>query len=442
MKTIYINYCIMYNNSDVVDLCNHEGSVSKFIRYIIDKKNEKNSFRVTNLSSVERQYKLWIRELPEVIPYYAVKCNPDPLIIRLLGNLGVNFDCATKGEFDLVNKYIEFDSERIIYANPVKMRNHLVDASELGIKYIVFDSVDELQKISSIPNHNFRLLLRISTDDKNSIIQFSNKFGVIPKQEEITRVLLEAKELRLEVVGVSFHVGSCCCDAISYKKAIEHSADIFQLVSKLELPLLSIVDIGGGFPGEMSIHTEKMCQFKEIASILRDSIQNFYTNPKLVECYSKQNYLIDKHVKFIAEPGRFFVSNAVTISTFVIGRKTILKEKSQSLYTSQSLYIDNGIYGSFNNIIYDHAKPVPRNTHKDEKHQRELFPTDVFGQTCDGLDHICHSNETMFPFCKEGDWLEWENMGAYTHTASFVFNGFQHFPSDYYCYNAAIKKNE
>ena len=37
-----------------------------------------------------------------VEPFYAVKCNPDPVIVKLLAALGCGFDCATKGEIDLV----------------------------------------------------------------------------------------------------------------------------------------------------------------------------------------------------------------------------------------------------------------------------------------------------------------------------------------------------
>ena len=48
----------------------------------------------------------------------------------------------------------------------------------------VFDSMDELLKLSKIPNQKFELLLRIATDDKDSICKFSNKFGANPKDAE------------------------------------------------------------------------------------------------------------------------------------------------------------------------------------------------------------------------------------------------------------------
>jgi ornithine decarboxylase len=37
-----------------------------------------------------------------VEPFYAVKCNPDLAIVRLLATLGCGFDCASMSEIDLV----------------------------------------------------------------------------------------------------------------------------------------------------------------------------------------------------------------------------------------------------------------------------------------------------------------------------------------------------
>lgn len=34
--------------------------------------------------------------MPRVKPYYAVKCNPQNIMIEVLSALGVNFDCASK----------------------------------------------------------------------------------------------------------------------------------------------------------------------------------------------------------------------------------------------------------------------------------------------------------------------------------------------------------
>ena len=64
-----------------------------------------------------------------VEPFYAMKCNPDPVIVRLLATLGCGFDCATMGEIDLVlnglGSELSFGPNALagpmmVYANPAK----------------------------------------------------------------------------------------------------------------------------------------------------------------------------------------------------------------------------------------------------------------------------------------------------------------------------------
>jgi len=93
--------------------------------------------------------------------------------------------------------------------------------------------------------------------------------------------------------------------------------------------------------------------------------------------------------------------------------------------------MDDGCYGSFNHIIYDHAVVQPilfREVSDDEPR----FPTNVFGPTCDGMDHVCHEKDTNVPRIEVGEWLFWDEMGAYTHCASFVFNGYTNIPKKHY----------
>jgi ornithine decarboxylase len=63
----------------------------------------------------------------------------------------------------------------------------------------------------------------------------------------------------------------------------------------------------------------------------------------------------------------------------------------------------------------------------------ERIPTAVFGPTCDGLDQICPLKSTELERAEVGDWLIFKDMGAYTHTASFVFNGYTHRPTKIHC---------
>lgn len=79
-----------------------------------------------------------------------------------------------------------------------------------------------------------RLVLRIATDDSKAVCRLSVKFGATLKS---SRLLLErAKDLGLDVVGVSFHVGSGCTDPETYSQAISDARYVFDMgVSSLLL---------------------------------------------------------------------------------------------------------------------------------------------------------------------------------------------------------------
>ena len=51
------------------------------------------SFFVVDIGIVVSQVYQWRKCFPRVDAYMAVKCNPDPVIIKTLAILGCNFDC-------------------------------------------------------------------------------------------------------------------------------------------------------------------------------------------------------------------------------------------------------------------------------------------------------------------------------------------------------------
>lgn len=70
---------------------------------------------------------------------------------------------------------------------------------------LVFDHEDELLKIKKL-HPKGRLLMRIVTNDANSMHSLSVKFGA--KRAEWRNLILKCKELELNLVGIAFHVGS------------------------------------------------------------------------------------------------------------------------------------------------------------------------------------------------------------------------------------------
>ena len=209
-------------------------------------------FYIIDLGIVSTQLARWRAAFPRVVPYYAVKCNPDPAIVRTLMSLGCNFDCASRGEIELVqqiSRALPTDIPRpdIIYANPTKARGHVIDAVCRGVRMMTFDNVAEIRKCALV-SKKIQLIIRIITDDSGSQCRLSSKFGAPP--QHWPGLLAEAKRCGLEVVGVSFHVGSGCRDATKYEMALKDCKRLFEMAKKDYGFNMTLLDIGGGFPGE------------------------------------------------------------------------------------------------------------------------------------------------------------------------------------------------
>ena len=95
--------------------------------------------------------------------------------------------------------------------------------------------------------------------------------------------------------------------------------------------------------------------------------------------------------------------------------------------------MDDGVYGSFSIVLTDHYKFVPQ-LFKETQDSEPKLATHIFGPTCCGYDQICKDAETAIPRVEVGDWLYWDEMGAYCDTtiASFRFNGYTYTPAKFY----------
>jgi ornithine decarboxylase len=82
-------------------------------------------------------------------------------------------------------------------------------------------------------------------------------------------------------------------------------------------------------------------------------------------------------------------------------------------------YLNDGVYGSFNCIYFDHAKVevLPYNE-RDGARYRSI----IFGPTCDSMDKI--QTDIELPELEIGEWCFVRNFGAYTTAAASDFNGF------------------
>jgi len=353
-------------------------------------------FYIIDLGQLIVSYEKWKTYLPTVKPYYAVKCNTNPIILETLANLGSNFDCASEKEISTILRITENNPDRIIFANPCKIPSHIDYAKSKFVDRMTFDCAEELYKIKQY-HPLAKLFLRLAVDDSKSICKFNKKFGC--PVEDVDPLFVLARELDLAVVGICFHVGSGCKSPEVFYNALE-TVNVAVYIAKQYDIDIKVIDIGGGFPG---IDTE-MVQFKDIAENINNGIDKFFS---------------DKNIEFIAEPGRFFAQPTHTLVVQVIGKKAKRNVKGDRHF---EYTLNESVYQSFNCTIFDHYNPILAPLRKTGPND-ENFPSKVFGQTCDSMDTICE--ECMLPELNIGDYIYVENFGAYTISASSGFNGFE-----------------
>jgi ornithine decarboxylase len=337
------------------------------------------SFYVYELETLKRAHHEWTRAFPTIRPFYAVKCNPDERIVATLAALGAGFDCASPTEIDLVLG-LGVSTDRIIYANPCKRLSDIEHARKNNINLTTFDSVCELQKIASKYPES-KVIIRIRADDPEARCNLGIKYGAEEKDWET--LLIMAQRLRLDVVGVSFHVGSMAknasafCEGISRAKKISNIAENFGFKFR-------ILDIGGGFS------STNVFDLGPVPNSINQCLAETFGN----------------EIEVIAEPGRYFVEHVATLVTDVMGTKPT------------GITISESLYGAFNCKLFDHAEPEFYFLNSEGKLETKM----IFGSTCDGGDLIC--KEALVPSgIGVGSWMAWPRMGAYTSAATTCFNG-------------------
>nr|XP_005906296.1 PREDICTED: antizyme inhibitor 2 [Bos mutus] len=354
----------------------------------------RDAFMVADLDVLASRHQVFRQALPRVSPFYVVKCNSSPWMLRVLAALGTSFDCSSQGELEQVLD-LGVAPSRIVYANPCKPVSHIRFASLHGVKLLVFNSEEELIKVAQ--HHPGARLVLWWTQDSDSIFPLSSKFGA--RLEVCEHLLKSARDLGLAVVGTSFHVGSRCQTPRNFMKAIVDCWRVFEMGSRIGHDM-SLLDIRGGFSGEEGSDPE----FEEVAGVINAALA--------------QDFPEGSGVEVIAEPGCFCATFVCMTAVNIIAKKAVLEPRGRRklLY-----YLNDGHYGTFR-IFPRESEPRMPIMVKELSPKLSLFPCTLFGPTCDAFDKL-FLKEVQLPELDVGDWLVFPFMGAYTSVLSSTFNG-------------------
>ncbi|XP_011645833.1 ornithine decarboxylase 2-like [Pogonomyrmex barbatus] len=287
------------------------------IKSLIDIEEREAGFYIMDIGDIINKHREWITKIPRVVPHYAIKCNPDPNIIKLLVALNTSFDCASEQEIRQVMQY-GVQTDRIIFANPYKCPSHIKYAKKMNVSQMTADCELELLKIKEF-YPEAKIIIRIRCDSKNSVCDLGLKFGCEP-DEEAVRLIRLTLDLGLTLHGFSFHVGSPCGELYSYSRGIGICRRLIIIAKSMGCKDVQLIDIGGDIPGEKGTNIDKF------ANIVNDAIQD-----------------LDPSIRVISELGRYYVDSAFTLATFIHSKRLVRKDnKIMRMY-----YVTVGTYSTF-----------------------------------------------------------------------------------------------
>jgi ornithine decarboxylase len=317
---------------------------------------------------------------------YAVKTNPDPVVLRAIWEGGVrHFDCASIAEVELIRGM--FPDAGIYFMHPIKSRPAIADSYRLhDVRCFVFDSAGELDKILAETGNagDLDLVVRLALPPLGAVSDLSAKFGA---QHDEAIALLRAARPHAIRLGVSFHVGSQCLDPLAWRSAIALAGAVIAAAGVR----VDVLDVGGGYP--VAYPGMVPPALGAIMAEIEASVEAL-TLPVRPELW--------------AEPGRALAAAGTSVVVQVQGRR------------GDALYINDGVFGSLSDAGAPGFRYPVRPLRASDA---ALAPFSCWGPTCDSNDVM--RGPFMVPAdVREGDWLEIGQLGAYGAALRTAFNGF------------------
>lgn len=324
---------------------------------------------------------------------FASKALPCTAAYRLFAEEGLSVDVASGGELHMALK-AGFDPQRIHMHGNNKSDEEILLAARAGIRHLILDSFDEIERCERLLDGPQRVLIRVtpgikpSTHDYITTGQLDSKFGFGIADglaaRAIERVLASDK---LELVGLHAHIGSQIFELEPYKLAI-------RALGELAGDWCRVVNVGGGlgvaYTGEdepPSIDAYVDVKVRGVAEVFGDG------------------------VRILVEPGRSLVANG-GITMYRVG--TVKEIPGVRTYVA----VDGGmsdnlrpmLYGSrYEALIADRAAAEPRTV------------ATVAGMHCESGDVIVRDALLAEP--EVGDVLVTPATGAYGYAMASNYNG-------------------
>jgi len=364
------------------------------------KKQSGDSFYIFDIEKLKANYSKMFSAFSsrynKIIIGYSYKTNYLPTLIKEISILGGYAEVVSRIEYDLALK-IGVNPKNIIFNGPLKSQDDIALALKEG-SIINLDSFYEIEMVKEFilknNSNHYKVGLRVNFDltiDGKSPIQDGfkqSRFGFCVENGNFEKALNELNKIEnIDVVGLHGHCSTHIRSLKVYEKITQTLCDLSKeyLANTLEY-----LDIGGGYYGNVpkSIKLNNIPSFDDyantICSIMDKEKVHFKNEPFL-----------------IIEPGLSLV-----VDTFKFFCQVVDVKKNHDEYFVL-------VNGSVHNIKPSMSK---KNTAmklvklKQDDYQIDNF--NVVGYTCMEKDYLMINYVGELP--KVGDFLVFQNMGAYT----------------------------
>jgi ornithine decarboxylase len=243
---------------------------------------------VIDYSIIDNTYDRFVQNFPGGLVYYALKANANPQVMQFIVDKGGGLEIASAAELES-----SLDAgaigEKIICSNPIKNPAFLERLHRVGVYAMVVDSTFEVEKVARYAPGS-RVYVRLAVDNHGSVLPLAGKFGV--DKEQALEIFDLARDLCLETIGLSFHVGSQCLVVDNWVNAIRACGEVWR-EAEARGHQFHFLDIGGGFPAG-HYHDASIPTIEEIGAATVQAVEDYIPHtPNLM---------------LVLEPGRGLVS--------------------------------------------------------------------------------------------------------------------------------------
>jgi diaminopimelate decarboxylase len=311
--------------------------------------------------------------------HYAIVCNKNPFIVRLLHALGAGVHANTPGDAFAALR-ADVPASRILYSGTNLNADDLrwLDAHAIQM------NLDSLHQLRDAITHTrqARFGLRLLIDVERS----GNRIGVtldeLPAAVEVTRAAGR------QLAGLHMYAGTNTLRASRFLQCFDRMLQAAEL-----LPDLEYLDVGGGFG--VRYEDEDALPLEELGSGITARMQQV----------SAQRA---RDIRLYVEPGRLLVAQAGCLLMTVVSVKERAGRRFIGVDSTVGNIVVESVYHARHRIeaVSATGPPLP-------------VPTDVCGNTTHSRDFIARS--CQLPQVDAGDVLVLRDVGAYGYAMSSHF---------------------